>query len=368
MNIFPTGESTMRRFMKILVVFDNMTDNRALLYHAVNLAQRNQTSLTVVDILEETPAVLANPVVQTLPGSGQVSNIQIFEEFPSKSASLVLPERPQNHSIDVEHAAENIGINIQEVIHQEEQHSFDQFVSSIKRTGIKLESNTIIGIPFIEIIREVLRNRYDLVMITADGSGKKSGTRFGNTTMHLLRKCPCPVWVIKPGSKREFKRVLAAVDLDQDDQVRVTLNNRIIEVASSIARIRQSELIIFHAWKMVGESIIKGRGGFSSTQIEGLLQETRELHRRRLIGLLQQHSLGDLNHEVYLIKGEAGNLIPELTRAKSVDLLVMGTVSRSGIAGLLIGNTAEKVLGQVDSSILAIKPEGFITPIKLDPQ
>jgi universal stress protein E len=45
----------------------------------------------------------------------------------------------------------------------------------------------------------------------------------------------------------------------------------------------------------------------------------------------------------------------------------MGTVSRAGIAGLLIGNTAEKVLPQVDCSMLTVKPEGFVTPVKLDP-
>ena len=63
---------------------------------------------------------------------------------------------------------------------------------------------------------------------------------------------------------------------------------------------------------------------------------------------------------------EAGALIPELALAKAIDLIVMGTVSRAGIAGLLIGNTAEKVLQQVDCSMLTVKPEGFVTPVKLD--
>jgi len=44
----------------------------------------------------------------------------------------------------------------------------------------------------------------------------------------------------------------------------------------------------------------------------------------------------------------------------------MGTLSRTGISGLLIGNTAEKVLRQVDCSVLIVKPDGFITPVKLD--
>jgi nucleotide-binding universal stress UspA family protein len=69
---------------------------------------------------------------------------------------------------------------------------------------------------------------------------------------------------------------------------------------------------------------------------------------------------------VYLLKGEAERLIPELAKAREVELIVMGTVCRTGLAGFLIGNTAEKVLRQVDCSVLTIKPDGFITPVKLD--
>ena len=44
----------------------------------------------------------------------------------------------------------------------------------------------------------------------------------------------------------------------------------------------------------------------------------------------------------------------------------MGTVSRTGVTGFLIGNTAEKVLRQVDCSVLVVKPDKFVTPVKLD--
>jgi nucleotide-binding universal stress UspA family protein len=66
-----------------------------------------------------------------------------------------------------------------------------------------------------------------------------------------------------------------------------------------------------------------------------------------------------------LIKGEAGRVIPELAAKKEADLIVMGTLSRSGVAGFLIGNTAEKILHKVDCSVLTIKPEGFVTPVKV---
>ena len=47
------------------------------------------------------------------------------------------------------------------------------------------------------------------------------------------------------------------------------------------------------------------------------------------------------------------------------DVIVVGTVGRTGIAGLLIGNTAESIFSQVESPVLAIKPEGFQTPVRI---
>jgi universal stress protein E len=44
----------------------------------------------------------------------------------------------------------------------------------------------------------------------------------------------------------------------------------------------------------------------------------------------------------------------------------METVGRTGIPGLLMGNTAETILQQVNCSVLAIKPPGFVTPVTLD--
>jgi nucleotide-binding universal stress UspA family protein len=59
-------------------------------------------------------------------------------------------------------------------------------------------------------------------------------------------------------------------------------------------------------------------------------------------------------------------VIVELAAAENSDLIIMGTIGRTGIPGLLIGNTAETVLGQVDCSVLTVKPEGFDTPVRLE--
>jgi hypothetical protein len=63
---------------------------------------------------------------------------------------------------------------------------------------------------------------------------------------------------------------------------------------------------------------------------------------------------------------EAHRVIPRHARQSGVDLVVMGTVARRGLAGLITGNTAERLLHGLSCSLLAIKPEGFVTPVTLD--
>jgi nucleotide-binding universal stress UspA family protein len=67
-----------------------------------------------------------------------------------------------------------------------------------------------------------------------------------------------------------------------------------------------------------------------------------------------------------MLRGEAKKVIPKLVGKLKADLVVMGTVARTGIPGFIIGNTAEAILNQLQCSVLAIKPSGFVSPVKQD--
>jgi nucleotide-binding universal stress UspA family protein len=67
-----------------------------------------------------------------------------------------------------------------------------------------------------------------------------------------------------------------------------------------------------------------------------------------------------------MIRGPTPDAISSFARDNHVDLIVMGTVAKTGVSGLLTGNTAEQTLDQIRCSILALKPSGFVCPIQLD--
>ena len=353
----------MQRFKNILVVVDEKTENRAVVERAVTLAQRNQARLTVVDTVGALPRQATMPdVPEPLVG------IDIIEEWPPDAGRPLAPEPPVALSEwlhEAEMPVKEAAVVIREHIVEEESQRLEQWVDFIRQSGVPVGGKMLYGTPFLEIIREVLRNEHDLVMTTAEGRGGLKERLFGSTTMHLMRKCPCPVWVIKPSQPEWHTRILAAVDPAPLDEEQYAVNIKIMDLATALARRQQSELVVVHTWTFPVEHSLRSGYVGPSVEVDRWVDEARDLHRRRLIELLRPYPLQDLKSQVYLLKGEPGHLIPELAAEKEVGLIVMGTVSRTGVAGLLIGNTAERILRQVDCSVLTVKPDGFVTPVRL---
>ena len=69
--------------------------------------------------------------------------------------------------------------------------------------------------------------------------------------------------------------------------------------------------------------------------------------------------------QVHIVKGKAHKVIQDLVQEQKADLVVMGTVARTGIPGVITGNTAESILNNIGCSVLAVKPPGFVTPVTL---
>lgn len=368
----------MQRFKNILVVVDRKHNSQTFIDRAVDLARTNQSRLSVITFLEKL-AFEKPESAGTEPGDLREPGINIIEKIPSEVPERITPEtipvadlsRDSSDTVSQKVGApisRELHMVIQEKISETANVYLEKIIESIQKSGVQASGKVLDGTPFLEIIREVLRNGHDLVMIAAEGEGGFRQMLFGSTTMHLMRKCPCPVWVFKPDQSKHITRILAAIDPTPDDETRNALNTKIMELATSLARSEGSELIVIHAWTAYGETMLSGRAGVPQHQIDEMVRETRTAHQRRLVTFLRKYPLENLRHRVYLLKGNPGRLIPALAKALNIELIVMGTVCRTGVAGLLIGNTSEQVLNQVNCSVLTIKPEGFITPVRLDEQ
>lgn len=314
----------MQRFQNILVLTGGEESAGRLLERAAALARRNRARLTVAGVVDALPRDM-QPLVPAIDIGDLVA--LALEEMLAQIEPLVEPERQK---------------------------------------GLEIETRALCGTPFLEVIRAVLRDGHDLVMTTAGEQGASGGALSGGTTMHLLRKCPCPVWVVSPAQRHSYARVMAAVDPATPDDAHQSLNIKILQLATSLARIEGSELHVVHAWLPVGERLLIPRWRLPDEKADALAQHCAAAHQRAFEDLLAKAPLEDLRVQVHLVKGDAGEAVPALARSKHAGVVVMGTVCRTGIPGLFIGNTAERILRRVDCSVLTVKPEGFATPVKLE--
>jgi nucleotide-binding universal stress UspA family protein len=160
--------------------------------------------------------------------------------------------------------------------------------------------------------------------------------------------------------------VLAAVDVNPGIGANRELNKLILDLVTSLAEREGSEMHIVHAWSVPGEkSIRSGRIQMHQSDRERYLAEIKKAHREWLSNLLAEFGLDRRSAKIHLLKGDPGNVIPRVAGKTNAELVVMGTVARTGVPGFLIGNTAEKTLSKLKCSVLVVKPASFETPVRL---
>lgn len=308
----------MKRFRDILVVAGPDEERtRAVLAEASELARRNDAVLTLFGVVESVP-----PRRRFVPGRSGRLDVEVL-------------------------LAESRLEELQEVANE---------VSDLPvRVGV---AN---GTAFLEIIKRVEAFGHDLVVTAPDVGGRSRGLTGASTTMHLLRKCPVPVWVSSPGSE---ERRDVAVAVKPSEEGYDDLNRTLFELGSSLAERRGGILHIVSAWRLEGESIFRtGRTSASPAHLETMLSDAQREAEEGLNLLVDAVPLGDAPNEVHLVKGEPAEAIVAAVENLRPGVLVMGTLARAGIPGVIMGNTAERVLGTVDASILAVKPPGFQSPV-----
>ena len=225
-----------------------------------------------------------------------------------------------------------------------------------KDVNIEVELVTAYGNRSLRIIEQVLTSNHDLVVVTTDEDDEDHAT-----IKRLLRKCPCPVWVIRR-TRARTQRVLAAVDPAPNAR---ELNLTVLQLAASMVQLYGGELHVAHAWELYGEATMRSSGFVrtSAAEIAMLLEEEEARHRAAVAELLATTDLEDHPWQVHLHKGPASEVVCDVVAKNRINLLVMGTVARTGVRGLIIGNTAESVVDNVRCSVIAVKPPGFTSPI-----
>jgi len=302
----------MKRFTNILFYADDVKGMEKALVRAVELARENDARLTVLDVVT---AVSTNDV------------------------------RVQS-SID----------SLQSVIVEQRKAELEKLVADVPgKADFDVGVEIVPGKAAYEVIRHVMANGNDLLIKAP--YNRFGSLVFGTTDLKLLRQCPCPVWMVRHTTPKRYRKVMAAVDPNPESEVEDRLNKNIMELATSIAEMENAELHVVHAWDMSFDVTVARRVDTGEENADELAAHKRRRQEMKLDQLAREFP--DAKFETHLLKGAPADVISRFAKEKGINLVVMGTVARTGVSGFLIGNTAEEILHSIKCSVLAIKPGNF---------
>ncbi|MCW8195664.1 hypothetical protein F6455_12770 [Proteobacteria bacterium 005FR1] len=159
---------------------------------------------------------------------------------------------------------------------------------------------------------------------------------------HLLRHSPAPVLLVRNRGDRPYRTALAAIALEDNDLKHDTLNNHVVAQARKLCDSTGAELHTVSALE----------GAPNIGQILRILEDHDEekLSGEEMIA----RSFGIDHQAVHIDYGPAKAVIAETAKAIDANILVIGTVARSGLSGAIVGNTCEKVLAEIDLDVLMV--------------
>jgi nucleotide-binding universal stress UspA family protein len=308
----------MKRFKNILFYADGDQIGGETFGRVLQLAQSNQAGLTVLDIVAE--AELADEV------------------------------------------KERYGINLNDLLIEKRREEIERLLEPFKTGNLNVEVIIANDSPFVELIQSVQERGFDLLIKEAHPAEVLTEYLFGSFDLHLFRKCPCPVWIDRVQDSRHYRTIIAAVD--PDNQSNADLNRLIMDLATSLAERESAELHVIHAWNIEEENFLtSGRALISTTELRILKSAKQQRHREALNKLLSAYAFSDESNQVHLVNDKPARAISTCSQKLNADLIVMGTVGKNRMPGIIIGNTAEDVLQSTQTSVLAVKPDDFVTPI-----
>ena len=225
-------------------------------------------------------------------------------------------------------------------------------------TDVPVEHELLTGRPAQAIIAEAVKGDFDLVVRSHARDLAAEPRKLGAIDMQLFRSCPSTVWAVGPGAQRPPTKVVAAIHANPGEDEEQQLNARIIAAAAEMAP--AGGLIVFQAWEAFAADMLRSR--YSEDEFRGYVKAAADAARADMDGLLKTVDLPQ-GSRIELREGTPEEVLPAYVVSEGIDLVVMGTIARTGIAGLIMGNTAERLLQRLTCSVMAVKPEGFQPPV-----
>jgi universal stress protein E len=212
--------------------------------------------------------------------------------------------------------------------------------------------------PFEQIIKKVIDENYGIVIKGTHQHDKLKSVIFTPTDWHILRKCPCPVLLVKDHSWPIDGNLLTALNIGSDDEEHKALNNKLTKEAILFSSLIKANIHLVNSYPGTPVNIAIEIPEFNACEYNDTMLKH---HQTAMHDHADKYSIPSENTHVK--EGLPEDVIQSVSKLIDAELVVLGTVGRTGISAALIGNTAEHVIDRINCDVLAIKPDGYISPL-----
>ena len=193
-----------------------------------------------------------------------------------------------------------------------------------------------------QITKEAIELDVDLVVQHAHMRLPHEKHNLSHDSWQLIKSCSKPLLLTKDKEWGEDRSILAAVDPVHSHHKPLGLDFKIMDHALTAQRLIGGTTHVVHA-------CAESARPFTDAN------EIRKTHEEALADLLQDYDLPEPS--VHLLDETPMNAIIHCQDELNTDITVIGALSRSRLAELIIGNTASRVLDYVKSDLLIVRPD-----------
>lgn len=213
--------------------------------------------------------------------------------------------------------------------------------------------------PFEAVVNAVLEDGYDLVIKGTHDHDVLKSMIFTPTDWHILRKCPCPVLLVKEHAWPAQGNIVAAINAGSEQEHHKSLNERVINKAQQMAKLLDAKVHLVNAFPGTPVNIAIEIPEFNPQEYNTTMQRH---HKEAVSTLAEQFRIP--NEQCHVLEGMPEDVIPKLARKLDAEMVIIGTIGRTGLSAAIIGNTAEHVIDRLDCDVLALKPANFVCPLE----
>lgn len=206
--------------------------------------------------------------------------------------------------------------------------------------GIRARSTVLVGHAATAVQQAVGSTDAGLVVLGIAKDARMERLQLGSTVEALVRGSRVPVLNVRGRARGPYRHVVIATDFSDHSM-------DALRVAASW--FEGARLTLFHAYLPPGAAPVAGSTADDSWRASIAQESTSHLARAELPGAVAARL------ERVIERGQTEALLADFVASADVDLVVLGSHGRGGIARALLGSTAENLLHTLDCDTLLVR-------------